>query len=186
MSFVDRYLPYFWQQLISHLLSGPLPFSALFTESSQENQLCSPSPFSSALKAPHPLCCMSFSVSCLLSNFFLKGVGQTVQEIMLVYFSSSYGNTACCLFAHLLVRVFQADLELVSRGAGLLLFSQCNVAWRSFVQAGGLWCWSFASSWRFFSAKCGSSISARFLIYGTHAVCFLSLVTVLDPPLLVS
>jgi hypothetical protein len=103
MSFVDRYLPYFWQQLISHLLSGPLPFSALFTESSQENQLCSPSPFSSALKAPHPLCCMSFSVSCLLSNFFLKGVGQTVQEIMLVYFSSSYGNTACCLFAHFLV-----------------------------------------------------------------------------------
>jgi hypothetical protein len=48
------------------------------------------------------------------------------------------------------------------------------------VQAGGLRCWSFASSWWFFSAKCGSSLSARFLIYGVHAICFLPLVTILD------
>jgi hypothetical protein len=34
----------------------------------------------------------------------------------------------------------------------------------------------------FFSAKCGSSISARFLIYGARVVCFLPLVTILDPP----
>jgi hypothetical protein len=33
----------------------------------------------------------------------------------------------------------------------------------------------------FFSAKCGSSVSAKFLIYGAHAVCFLPLVTILDP-----
>jgi hypothetical protein len=33
----------------------------------------------------------------------------------------------------------------------------------------------------FFSAKCVSSISARFLIYRSHAVCFLPLVTILDP-----
>jgi hypothetical protein len=35
----------------------------------------------------------------------------------------------------------------------------------------------------FFSAKCGSSVSARFLIYGSHAVCFLPPVAILDPPL---
>jgi hypothetical protein len=34
----------------------------------------------------------------------------------------------------------------------------------------------------FFSAKCGSSVSARFLIYRAHTVCFLPLVTILDPP----
>jgi hypothetical protein len=61
-----------------------------------------------------------------------------------------------------LLDVSQAGLELVSGGAGALLFSQCNVAWRSFVQAGGSGCRSFASSWFFFSAKCGSSISVKF------------------------
>jgi hypothetical protein len=34
----------------------------------------------------------------------------------------------------------------------------------------------------FFSAKCGSSVSARFLIYGAHVVCFCTLVTILDTP----
>jgi hypothetical protein len=33
----------------------------------------------------------------------------------------------------------------------------------------------------FFSAKCGSSVSARFLIYRAHAVCFCTLVAILDP-----
>jgi hypothetical protein len=58
---------------------------------------------------------------------------------------------------------------------GSLLSSQCRMAWRSFVWAGGSGCQSFASSWCFFSARCGSSISARFLIYRAHAVCFLPL-----------
>jgi hypothetical protein len=34
----------------------------------------------------------------------------------------------------------------------------------------------------FFSANCGSSISARFWIFRAHIVCFLPLVTILDPP----
>jgi hypothetical protein len=33
----------------------------------------------------------------------------------------------------------------------------------------------------FFPAKCGSSISAKFLIYRAHAVCFCILVSILDP-----
>jgi hypothetical protein len=32
----------------------------------------------------------------------------------------------------------------------------------------------------FFSAKCGFSISARFLIYRAHAVCFLPLVAIFN------
>jgi hypothetical protein len=33
----------------------------------------------------------------------------------------------------------------------------------------------------FFSANCGSSVSARFLIYVAHAVCFFPPVAILDP-----
>jgi hypothetical protein len=38
MSFVDHYLAYFRQRLITCLLSAHLPFQALFTESSQETR----------------------------------------------------------------------------------------------------------------------------------------------------
>jgi hypothetical protein len=70
MSFVNRYLPYFRQRLITHLESAHLPFSALFIESSCRVQFLAPLPFSSALRAPPTLCCVSFSVPCLLSSFF--------------------------------------------------------------------------------------------------------------------
>jgi hypothetical protein len=80
-----------------------------------------------------------------------------------------------------LLDVSQAGLELVSGGALALLFSQCNVVRRNFVWAGGSGCWSFNSPWCFISALGGCSISARFLIYGAHAVYFYTLVTILDP-----
>jgi hypothetical protein len=38
----------------------------------------------------------------------------------------------------------------------------------------------------FFSAECGSSISARFLIYRAHTVWFCTLVAILDPPRILS
>jgi hypothetical protein len=50
------------------------------------------------------------------------------------------GNTACCLFVHLLVCISQAGVEPASGNAGALLFSQCNVAWRSFVWLEGSGC----------------------------------------------
>jgi hypothetical protein len=53
------------------------------------------------------------------------------------------------------------------------------VTWRSFVQAGGSGCWIPDSSWCFFSVKCGSSISERFLIHDAHTVCFCTLVAIL-------
>jgi hypothetical protein len=68
--------------------------------------------------------------------FFLRGGGQSVQGTMLVYSRGGHGSTVCYLFAHLLVCVSQAGLELVSGGVGALGFFQCNVVWRSFVWAG--------------------------------------------------
>jgi hypothetical protein len=47
-SFVDRYLPYFRQWLITHLLSACLLFQAFFTESSHGDHLFALAPFSSA------------------------------------------------------------------------------------------------------------------------------------------
>jgi hypothetical protein len=41
-----------------------------------------------------------------------------------------------CWFAECL----PSRLELASGGTGALLFSQCNVAWRSFIEAGGSGC----------------------------------------------
>jgi hypothetical protein len=82
-----------------------------------------------------------------------------------------------------LMDVSQAGLEPVSGGAGALLFFRCNMVQRSFVQPGGSGCCSPESSLCFFSAKCGPSISAMFLIHKAHTVCFCALITMLDPPL---
>jgi hypothetical protein len=80
----------------------------------------------------------------------LWGRGQSVQGAVLVYPRGDCGDTMCHLFAHLLVCISQAGLEPVSVGTGALLVSQCNMAWRSFVRAGGLRCRGFSSSWWFF------------------------------------
>jgi hypothetical protein len=125
MSFVDRYLPYFRQQLITYPLSALLSFQSLFTESSCRDQLLASPPFSSAPRAP-PLCCMFLFSSLFIIQFFLMGKGQSVQGPMLAYPRGSCGNTTYCLFAHLLVCISQAGLEPASGGTGALLFSQCN------------------------------------------------------------
>jgi hypothetical protein len=57
---------------------------------------------------------------------------------MLVYPRGGCGDTTCHLFAHLLVCIAQAGLEPASVSTGALLVSLRNMAWRSFVQAGGL------------------------------------------------
>jgi hypothetical protein len=69
MSFVDCYLLYFNQWLITRLLLALLPFQSLFTESFHGDQLLATPTFSGVLTAPHPLCCMFFSVPCLLFSF---------------------------------------------------------------------------------------------------------------------
>jgi hypothetical protein len=88
---------------------------------------------------------MPFLLPCLLFSFFsfflfLQGEGWSVQGAMLVYPRGGCGNAACCLFAHLLVCMSQAVLEQASGGTGALMFSQYNVAWRSFVRVGDSGC----------------------------------------------
>jgi hypothetical protein len=53
-------------------------------------------------------------------------------------------------FPGLLVWFSQAGLELASGSMGALLFSQCNMALRIFVEVGGSGCQCFAPSWWLF------------------------------------
>jgi hypothetical protein len=71
MSFVDRYLPYFRQQLITSLMLALLPFQPLFTESSHGDQLLAPPPFSSALLATPSFCCVLVFSSLFIAQLFL-------------------------------------------------------------------------------------------------------------------
>jgi hypothetical protein len=73
MSFVDHYLPYFRQWLITHLLSALLPFQPLLTESSHGDQLLAPPLFSSVLTAPYPLHCMFLFSSLFIFLYFFAG-----------------------------------------------------------------------------------------------------------------
>jgi hypothetical protein len=75
----------------------------------------------------------------------LRGRGQSIQGTMLVYPRCSCGKSTCCLFAHLLVLMSQAGLELAPGSMGALLFSHCNTVWRSFVRAIGSGCLGFDS-----------------------------------------
>jgi hypothetical protein len=79
-----------------------------------------------------------------------------------------------------LLDVSQVGLEPASGSWGALLFSQCNIVWRSFVRAGGSEFGRPDSSWCLFSAKCGPFISAKLLIHVAHTVCFCILVAILD------
>jgi hypothetical protein len=72
-------------------------------------------------------------------------------------------------------------LELASGGTGALLFFQCNLTWKNFPQARDSGYGSFDSFCCFILAKWGSRISARFLIYRAHTLCFCTLVTILAP-----
>jgi hypothetical protein len=193
---VNHYLPYFKQQLICHLLSviyycrvcllkDHIKSSSLFLILSPVELLACQLLLQALCSEPSTLsasCPFQFLVYYSVVCCCFLRQGQSVQGATLVYPRGSCGSTTCRLFAYLLVCISQADLELVTGNAEALLVSQCNMAWRSLLWAGGLGCQGFASSWWFFPAKCGSSVSGRFLIYKAHTVCFFPLVSILDPP----
>jgi hypothetical protein len=92
---------------------------ALFNESLHGDQLLDPPLLlHCAQSTPPPLLHVAFQFL-----VYYSGVGQSVQGAMLVYPRSTCGNTTCRCFAHLLVCVYQAGLELVSDGVRTLLFS---------------------------------------------------------------
>jgi hypothetical protein len=80
------------------------------------------------LEHPAPLLCVPFQFLVYYSVFiFLQGGGQSVQGAMLVYPRGGCGGTACRLFAHLLVCISQAGLELASGDTEVLLL--LDVTW---------------------------------------------------------
>jgi hypothetical protein len=123
MSFVDRYLPYFGQQLITHPLSAFLPFHPLFTESLLRDQLFASPPFSGALSATLPLCCLlifsslfivkGFVCVCLVQGSVCPGGYAGLSQELL-------GEYHMTLSTHLfgLPNVSQAGLELASGSGG--------------------------------------------------------------------
>jgi hypothetical protein len=179
-------LPALLQAVTYHLPAvSPSAFLAVYW-SSHGNQLLALPPFFSALSEfLTPLLCFQFFVIqfCGVVGGVCRGVGQSAQGAMLVYLRGGWGNIAWHLALIYLV-CWMSPKQVWSRhlaAAVALLFSQCNVAWRSLPQARGSGCQSFDSPWCFISTNYGSGFSARFLIHGAHAVCFWTLVAVLDP-----
>jgi hypothetical protein len=134
-----------------------------------------------AFNVPSPLLCVSFQLLVYCSIFFLWGFSLPMGLCWFIP-GVAGGNTTWFLVLNCLVclkspqQVWSWHLAAV----WALLFSQCNVVWRSFLWARGPGCRSFDSPWCFIFSKCVSSISARFLIHGAHAVCFCSLVSILS------
>jgi hypothetical protein len=95
---------------------------------------------------------------------FLRGGGQSVQGAMLVYPRGGCEDTACHLFAYMLVCMSQAGQELVPGSTGALLVSPCIVVWGRYAWAGSLEVSEFCRFLVVFPAKCVSSVSARFLL----------------------
>jgi hypothetical protein len=169
------------QRLVRHLF-----LQALCTERWCRELL--PRPW--CAQTPCPLCCVSFTVPCLSFSFFWGGV---------FFFFCSVGvslSRSLCWFlpgvavgiphaTYLLTwwSVFPKQVwsrHLAAQEPSCFL----SVTWHgeALYQLGVQGVKSFASSWWFFPAKCGSSISTRFLIYRVHAVSFFPLVAILDPP----
>jgi hypothetical protein len=140
------------------------------------SQVCLQDPTSSAV------CSLSFPYL-LFRLFFFAEWGVSLSRGLCWFIPRVAVGMSCDAWCSLvgLSDVSQAGVEPVSGSAGTLLFSWCNVVWRSFIWARGSGCQSFDSSWCFIATKCGSSISARFLIYGAQTVCFCTLVAILDP-----
>jgi hypothetical protein len=135
-------------------------------------------PFSSALAANMPLCCV-FLVPCLLFSFFGGGLGDhSVQGALLVYPRGGWRNTIW----HLVLTCWSADCLPSRFGASIWQHGSPPVvsAWQWFLWDRGSGCQSFDSSYCFISAKCGSSVSMRFWSLGSHALCFCTLVAILD------
>jgi hypothetical protein len=152
-------LPALFQAVAYHLPAvSPLPFQSLFTERSHGDQLLALPPLSGALTAPCPLCCLFLFSSLFIVQMFFVVLGSVCPGGPRWFIPGVVVGMLCYTWSSPvgLPNVSQAGLELVSGGTASLLFSQCNMAWRSFVWAGSSRCRSFDSSWCFISAKCGS------------------------------
>jgi hypothetical protein len=125
MSFVDRYLPYFRQWLITCPLLALLPFQPLLTESSCGDQVLALPPFSSALSASPSLCCVLVFSSLFIVQFFFFP-GASICPGGYAGLSQGWLGEYCVMLgAHLLVflKVSKAGLDPACGTVAALLFS---------------------------------------------------------------
>jgi hypothetical protein len=159
----------------------PSSFPAFVYWKFMQDQLLASSPFSSVLSAILSLCCVL-----VFGSFFLcVWGGEVILPRGLCWFILGVTGVYCMMLgAHLfgLLTISQVGLEPVSGSMAALLFSQCNMAWRSFPRARDSECQSFDCPCCFISTNCGSSVSAKFWSHRAHTVCFCALVAILDPP----
>jgi hypothetical protein len=133
------------------------------------------------LQHPAPSAVCSFSVPCLFSFcFFFAGLGEVSLSRWLCLFIPGVAEGKTHKSWHSSVDLhLPSRLELVSGSMGALLLSQYNMAWRSFLWAGGSGYRSFTSSFLVFFyqvwLRCLSKIfdlwSSRCLLL--HPICHL-------------
>jgi hypothetical protein len=117
-----------------------------------------------AQSTPPSLLCVLFNFQFILYIFPFCGAGVSLSR-GLCFPRDGCGSTTCCLSTHLLVHISQVGLELVASGSiEALLFSQCNVVWKSPVRAGGSGYLRFASYFFFLSSVAlASQQDSRFM-----------------------
>jgi hypothetical protein len=146
--------------------------------------LLPPSPVCFQCSCP-PLLCTSFQFLVYsVFFFFLWGCGVSLPRGLCWFIPRVAVGILCDAWCS---PVWSGECLPCRFGAGVSWLQQhscfLSVTWhcRRILWARGSGCQGFDSPWCFISAKCGSSISARFLIHGAHAVCFCTLVSILDP-----
>jgi hypothetical protein len=124
------------------------------------------------------------AIPCLLFRgifccFFFMGA-LVCQGAVLVYPRCGWGNSVWCLVLTCLVCQMTPKQVWSQRLAVLEPSCFLHVMWCGEalyeLEVDGV---SFDSSWFFISTKCGSSVPAKFLIYGAHSVYFYALVAYL-------
>jgi hypothetical protein len=136
-------------------------------------------PLPSVLRAPHPLCYMSFFLVAYSVFFFFPWVGVSLSK---GYIDLAQG----CLWEYCMPLSSPGGLhlpkmsvwELTSGGMGALLVSPFDVKWECYVWAGCVEESKFCLFSVVFLVRCISSISPRFY-FRKHTFCFLPLVTIL-------
>jgi hypothetical protein len=177
MIYVDRYLPYFRQWLITHPLLLLLLFQPfVYWRFAQRWAPCLSPPSLVCFQSSHPLCCVL--VFSLLFSFFFPGVslprglGWFIPGVAVGMPCDAWCSPVW--LAKCLPSRFGARIWWWQQPSCFLSVTWCG-------EARGSRCQDFDSPWCFISTKYGSRISARFLIHGAHAVWFCALVAILDP-----
>jgi hypothetical protein len=166
---VDGYLAYFRQWLTAHLLLALLPLKMFVYWMFARRSAPCLTPLLRCASAFLPLLlCASFQFIVYCSGFFLwvslpRGLCWFIPGV------ADRNSVWCSVLTSLVCWMSPKQVWSWQLAVAVAhLFSQCNMWWRSFLWSRGSVCQSFDSPWCFIFAKCGSSVSAKFLIHRAH------------------